>query len=183
MSEFIRCYPDMIDPALCRELIDRFDADTRKKTGQVVGQGNPKRSTDLAIRGLPDWEPMCARLDPCVVTSLRRYRADVPNFQDVHRAMRDTGYQLQAYQPNSVDGFDWHADAIDRTSCERFLAMIAYLNTVAEGGETEFRAQKLAVSPRAGSILWFPPGFEYVHRGKTPVGASKYVVTLFLVYL
>jgi hypothetical protein len=60
--------------------------------------------------------------------------------------------------------------------------MITYLNTVEVGGETEFRAQERAIPPRQGAVAWFPPGFEYVHRGRPPVSGPKYVVTSFLVY-
>jgi len=182
MDAFIRCYPGVIDEAICRQIIEKFDADPRKHEGRVLGAGAPKRSTDLVIRGLPDWEPLCKQLDSGVIASLKRYREDVPNFRDVHSRFRDTGYQVQRYAPNGSDGFDWHADVNSRQSAERLLAMIAYLNDVEVGGETRFRTQDLAIAPRAGSVLWFPPGFEYVHRGDTPISGPKYVVTLFLVY-
>ena len=107
----------------------------------------------------------------------------MPNFVDSQKLhLRETAYQVQCYQPNGKDGFDWHADVADRRSAERVLAMIAYLNDVEAGGETEFRAQALQVAPRRGTILWFPPTFPYLHRGAPPISGPKYVITCFLVY-
>src|SRR5262249_5516719 len=155
-------YPEMIAPDVCRAVIEAFETDPRKRPGEVIGRGQAKRSVDLHVRALPEWESLCRRLDEGIVASLRRYREEVENFRDIHTKIQDTGYQIQRYLPNGVDGFAWHADARDAASCHRFLAMIAYLNTVDEGGATEFRAQGVSIAPRAGSVLWFPPGFEYV---------------------
>ncbi len=189
MDPFIRIYPDLIDPFLCKAIIDRFDGDERRHAGRIGARVSTredpglKRSTDLEIRTLADWEYLCRPLDQAMSQSLRRYREDVPNFGDTHRmALRETAYQVQCYQPNGSDGFDWHADIADRASADRVLAMIAYLNDVAEGGETEFRAQEVKVVPRRGTICWFPPSFPYMHRGAVPRSGPKYIITCFLSY-
>lgn len=184
VDPFIRSYPEMIDPFLCKAIIDRFDGDSRRQPGKVgYGESALKRSTDLEIRTLPDWEYLCRPLDQVMFHGLRRYREDVPNFADTHRTtLRETGYQVQCYQPNDRDAFDWHADVGDRSSAERVLALIGYLNDVEDGGETEFRSQDLKIKPRRGTIVWFPPTFPYVHRGNTPRSEAKYIITAFLTY-
>lgn len=185
VDPFVRVYPDLLEPFLCQTIIDKFEADTRKGAGKVEGYGThaAKRSVDLVISEHADWEYLCRAVELAVATSLRRYRADVPNFDETQRgALRETGFQVQRYEPNGTDGFAYHADVASRPSSERVLAMIAYLNDVAEGGETEFRAQELKVKPKRGSILWFPPTFPYVHRGLVPISNAKYVITCFLIY-
>jgi hypothetical protein len=184
VDPFIRSYAGALDPFLCESIVRKFDQDERRAPGQIgLGQSEVKRSVDLEIRSLPDWEYLCRPLDQAVSATLRRYREDVPNFVDSQKVqLRETGYQVQCYQPNGSDGFDWHADVADRRSAERVLAMIAYLNDVEAGGETEFRAQAQKVAPRRGTILWFPPTFPYLHRGTAPVSGPKYVITCFLVY-
>jgi len=182
MHPFLRLYPGMVSAEVCAEVIRTFEGDARKGAGRAGGaQAGVKRSTDLIINGLPEWQGLRAQLDAGVITSLRRYRDEVPNFGLVHQRIRDTGYQIQRYLPGG-DGFDWHADSASADSCSRFLAMILYLNTVEAGGHTEFRHQALAIAPCVGSILWFPPGFEYLHRGTAPISGPKYVVTTFLCY-
>lgn len=185
VDPFVRAYPDLIEPFLCATIIEKFEADQRKVPGRVEGYGTSaaKECTDLVIYDHADWEYLCRAIDRPVATSLRRYRADVPNFDETQRGvLRETGYQVQRYLPNGKDGFAWHADVASRGSCERVLGMIAYLNDVEEGGETEFRSQQLAIKPRRGTIVWFPPTFPYVHRGRTPISGPKYIITCFVVY-
>jgi hypothetical protein len=183
VDPFIRFYPDAIEPSLCQSIIDKFDGDPRRHAGNVEGPAAVKRSTDLEIGELPDWEILCRALDVPVSASFRRYRQDVSNFGETHPGLlRETGYQLQCYRPGGQDGFDWHADVTTRSSAERVLAMIAYLNSIDDGGDTEFRAQALSIAPRRGGILWFPPTFPYVHRGTVPRSGPKYIITCFLLY-
>jgi hypothetical protein len=185
VDPFVRVYPDLIEPFLCASIIDKFEADTRKVPGRVEGYGRSaaKECVDLVIHELPDWEYLCRALELPVATSLRRYRAEVPNFDETQRgALRETGFQVQRYLPNGQDGFAWHSDVASRPSSERVLGMIAYLNDVAEGGETEFRSQQLSIKPKRGTIAWFPPTFPYVHRGATPISGPKYIVTCFVIY-
>jgi len=179
---FIRLYPDMLPAARCREIRARFDGDARVGAGRALGAADAKRCRELVITQLPEWAEASAAIRATVQASAGRYREDVLPFKLIHKQVRDSGYQIQRYDPNGSDGFDWHADAINRDSCTRLLAMILYLNDVADGGETEFFAQKLKVQPRAGAVLWFPAGFEYMHRGLAPRSEAKYIVTTFLVY-
>lgn len=172
---------DALAPALCESIIARFETDPRKSAGGVIGVGSPKRSTDLGIARLAGWEDVARELDRAIVASAHRYRDKYPTLGRVLREIRYTGFQIQRYLPGGDDGFDWHADRINLATADRVLALVLYLNTVAEAGETEFLVQKLRVQPRAGAALWFPPSFEYLHRGNTPRGGPKYVVTTFLV--
>ena len=57
------------------------------------------------------------------------------------------------------------------------MAYILYLNTVKEGGETEFLYQHLRVKPEAGTFLLFPADYMYTHRGNPPLTEEKYIVT------
>jgi hypothetical protein len=177
---FIRVYENGLDPETCREIIARFYADPRKGAGRVEGIGSPKRSIDLGVSTLSGWQDLAPALNRAVVSSAMRYRDEHPTFRRLYRDIRHTGYQIQHYRPGGDDGFDWHADIVDLATSNRILAMILYLNTVEVGGETEFRDQGLAIRPREGSVVWFPPSFEYFHRGRTPVSGPKYIVTSFL---
>ena len=61
--------------------------------------------------------------------------------------------------------------AVDRT-----LAWMVYLNTVPEGGETEWLYQKKRVSPEKGTVVIWPGGFTHLHRGNPPM-SDKYIAT------
>jgi hypothetical protein len=60
---------------------------------------------------------------------------------------------------------------------KRVLVYSIYLNTVEDGGETEFLYQSQRVKPVKGRIVIWPAGFPYVHRGNPPLSGEKYIVT------
>ena len=77
----------------------------------------------------------------------------------------------------------WHVEHAKGNDCEeRVLAYTIYLNTVEEGGETEFLYQSQRVKPIKGRIVIWPAGFPYVHRGNPPLSGEKYIVTSWISY-
>jgi len=77
----------------------------------------------------------------------------------------------------------WHIEhSNDRDMCKRVLVYSIYLNTVEEGGETEFLYQSQRVRPLKGRIVIWPAGFPYVHRGNPPLSGEKYIVTSWISY-
>ena len=55
--------------------------------------------------------------------------------------------------------------------------MQLYLNTIEDGGETEFLYQGKRVKAEQGKLLIWPAGFTHVHRGNPPLKESKYILT------
>jgi hypothetical protein len=51
---------------------------------------------------------------------------------------------------------------------------------VDSGGETEFFHQQVKIPPRAGNLLIFPAGWNYMHCGQVPLSADKYVISSFI---
>ena len=77
------------------------------------------------------------------------------------------------------EGFGWHIDS-DPFNTERCLAIVAYMNDVAEGGETEFAHQGLKVAARKGRVALFPPYWSHLHQGAKPVSGPKYTIAAFM---
>ena len=80
--------------------------------------------------------------------------------------------RLKKYERNRGFFHD-HVDVGNYDSARRFLVFFAYLNTVEEGGETEFVDLDLQVSPECGTVLVFPATWEFIHRGNIPVSRDK----------
>jgi hypothetical protein len=66
---------------------------------------------------------------------------------------------------------------MNREISQRLLVFILYLNTIEEGGETEFLYQKKRIQPVEGRLLIWPAGFTHTHRGNPPLKDNKYIVT------
>lgn len=52
----------------------------------------------------------------------------------------------------------------DQGVSSRVLSVLLYLNDDYEGGEIEFRHSNIKFKPEAGSVLFFPSNFLYVHE-------------------
>jgi len=52
----------------------------------------------------------------------------------------------------------------DQGISSRVLSVLLYLNDDYEGGEIEFRHSDIKFKPKAGSVLFFPSNFLYVHE-------------------
>ena len=58
---------------------------------------------------------------------------------------------------------------------------VYYFNDVEEGGETEFRGDKV-IEPKQSRLVIFPSGWNYIHRGNPVLAGSKYIATCFSLY-
>jgi hypothetical protein len=181
--QFITLYQGL-EPHECRTVIERFDADDRKSRGEVYRQGSfrsreasIKRSWDLEVLDQGDWAPVFRLIHPRIQACIQHYLSRSPILQSFD--LQVTGYKIQMY-PRGEGRFGWHADSTGRGVQSRQVAMILYLNDVAEGGETEFFHQGLKIAPRAGQLLLFPAGWNYMHCGQVPTSGDKYVLQTFV---
>lgn len=71
----------------------------------------------------------------------------------------------------------WHYETPSVLVSHRFLAWSLYVNTVDEGGETEFLYQQQRVSAVQGRLVIWPAGFTHTHRGNPPLSGNKYLLT------
>lgn len=70
--------------------------------------------------------------------------------QTMHLLRYDQSGHLPAHQDQGVSS--------------RVLSVLLYLNDDYEGGELEFRHSGIKLKPEAGSVLFFPSNFLYVHE-------------------
>ncbi|UTA49014.1 2OG-Fe(II) oxygenase [Simiduia sp. 21SJ11W-1] len=95
---------------------------------------------------------------------------------------------LQKYTAGRGGYHHWHSEFYPhptdprQESLHRVLVFMYYLNTVAEGGETEFLYQRTKLAPQAGSLVLFPTDFTHTHRGCVPQSGDKYILTSWVLY-
>jgi hypothetical protein len=71
----------------------------------------------------------------------------------------------------------WHCESATKNLSDRFIAFGLYLNTVEEGGETEFLHQHKRFAPIRNRLLIWPAQFTHTHRGNPPLKGEKYLLT------
>lgn len=84
--------------------------------------------------------------------------------------------QLQKY-PLGGGFHKWHSERNGPLKSNRHLVFMTYLNTIKDGGETEFFYQKLKVKPRRGLTLIWPADWTHTHRGLPSMTEEKCIVT------
>lgn len=174
LAEYVYALDAALSADFCQRVIDKFESDPRKQKG-MIGEGvfrpDIKRSLDLQVSGVVDWE----QEDEVFVTSLRSSLAFLSKtFPHTSFDGSDEGYQIQKTLPGDfyVRHVDWAP-----TQATRSFVVIWYLNDVDSGGETFFEYQNLKVKPEVGKMLIFPPYWMFPHQGLTPVSGTKYICT------
>lgn len=174
----------LISQQLCQRFIELYELDGRKHPGFTASfagerqlEAEIKVSTDLDVQTDSIWSAAFTELRSAVTTVILSIAAQFPSLQVA--PLRCTGYKIQHYKHNAGH-FKWHFDALGPGGWDRQLAVIVYLNSVAEGGETSFHRQKLQIKPVAGDAVFFPTFWTHLHRGEVPRSGDKYVISSFI---
>jgi hypothetical protein len=185
-AECIFYAKELLSKDLCRTLIENYMRDVRKHPGYAVSGRSEKTSlddvkvsTDLELATAGVWAAAHAELHSAVSSAVASVAAQFPSLRVF--PLRCTGYKIQHYRKNEGH-FKWHFDALGPGAWDRQLAMIIYLNSVEDGGETCFHRQKLRVKPVAGDALFFPTFWTHMHCGEIPKSEDKYVISSFVTF-
>lgn len=186
LRHFIRVYDGALAPSASERIVALFEGAPQHHIGprgRPVGQRDTERNFNWVQMNTSELAEFAA-LDREIVEAVNRH---------VDRYVADTGYGLfpygfeefliKRYRPAAQDQFPAHVDVSNANTMHRMLALVLYLNDVAEGGETAFLKLDLKVAPRRGRLLMFPPNFLYPHAGLPPRGATKYILGTYLIYI
>lgn len=174
MTDFIGTYK--ISEEICDRIIE-FHSNGEQHEGVVGGcvvNKNRKESMDVVLEG-PLWEEYIVELQ----TALNQYIKEYPYCNYYSAFSINETINIQRYEPVTGGFKGWHCErpaAIEKFG-KRHLVFMTYLNTVEEGGETEFAHQNLKIKPEKGKTLIWPTDWMFTHRGLTAPNEVKYVVT------
>ena len=86
-------------------------------------------------------------------------------------------FKIQKYLP-SEGYFATHCENDGLPNCRmRMLAWMVYLNTVTDGGETEFPCQGVKFQPHCGDVLIWPAYWTHPHHGLASPSQEKIIMT------
>ncbi|MGB0575550.1 MAG: 2OG-Fe(II) oxygenase [Alphaproteobacteria bacterium] len=180
---FLNIYPDVISPEICKEVIARFNQDSRVTHSKTQGNDNPsdRKGQMLGIGILPEWQEISAMIQQAIEERIHHYAETYLSFKRVLMTDKCVLTPLQLERIDPGQGFDWHSDASTPETNNRVLATILYLADISSGGQTQFAFQMSGIQPQAGSLLLFPPFWTHLHRGETPAQGTKYNLTNFVI--
>ena len=185
MNEFIWHQDNVLSEEFCQQVIDKFESlphHHRHREG-IVADGvrrHIKQSYDHLINNNNDeWKDIDKVFFDKLSYGLQTYSEYLKGINPklsyiVGNKARDTGYQIQKTMPGGF--YHWHHDFCVRTEGPRILTYIWYLNTITEGGYTEF-VDGTSIQPKQGKMVIFPATWTCLHRGVPPIFEEKYIVT------
>jgi len=180
MDKFVRTC-ECFDEKTCRVIIDLFENSQVKE--RIENAGVPT-FTQVNINSSGKADKFMQLLCYKIVEVIKEYKKDLPEFVNwFPDKFAFEELRIKKYEPNSDDEFGLHVDVQDHQSAKRYLAFLVYLNDDFKGGETTFPYHNLTVKPETGTVLVFPPTWQYPHRGM-PVrsGSPKYIMSTYLHY-
>ena len=175
LLDFVKTY-DVMEDEFCKGLISLFK-----------NNESQHRHNDNKVQRFTEWnftQNSSTQIQPIievVLTALDKYLADVPQYyRNFSEGLSLEEFRVKRYRGGTDEQFDWHVDVGDKVSCKRYLSFLFYLNDEYEGGETEFR--ETTFTPKKGTVLIFPPTWQYPHRGCPVTSGDKYIMSTYLTY-
>ena len=165
-DNFIGIYTDAVPRSFCnwlKEYMDNsslcsFDSSQVKDKRISMEAFSPKEAAELMNY-----------VNNCLV----RYSNEYPYIKGSNYISANVNLQ----KTSPTEGYHvFHSENHAWLAVDRTLAWMVYLNTVPEGGETEWLYQKKRVSPEKGTVVIWPGGFTHLHRGNPPM-TDKYIAT------
>ena len=195
MEQYIYTNTNSLSAEICNHLIKLFEEEDTKYKGVTFGgfDENIKDTMDYRIpmnKENNKWVRIVQLLNKELSHNIKTYISEINKSIDIIEELSTKKYQLFHKGPVTYDTFliqryrknkgkyIYHDDAqiCWKERKYRILTYIWYLNTVHEGGETEFWA-KYKINPTVGKLVIFPATWTYPHRGKMPISNDKYILT------
>lgn len=159
-----------IDSDLCDKIVEEMDEQDQEWTNSTRGYwlvSSEKIKTSLLEQYKKE-----------IFTAVSEYKIIFNHaFKGMEAMELEEPFNFQNYAP----GYNysvWHCENNGKNPYDkRVLAFMTYLNTVENGGETEFLYQNMKVTPKKGKTLVWPAYFTHTHRGLPAPTEKKCIVT------
>lgn len=190
-DNFVKCYENVLTDEECKRTIEQFEvlASGGFAVNRQQAESSPKNLkqdlscsfTDLLIQNFNKSISVQAINDK-ISEYMSLYETGMfGSMQSNVFPASQAGVKVQKTNPS--EGYHvWHCENSSLHCKGRFLTWILYLNTIEEGGETEFIHLSERVKPVAGTLVVFPAGWTHTHRGNPPLLESKYIMTGWMEY-
>ena len=190
MTNFIQRISGTISKEECNTVIDFFENNKeRQSEGRVGADGrlDSKLKIDTEIFISLDEVIEDSRLNP-VARALKNacdeYVENYPFLLKLSNWNVSDVFKIQKYNPNEAY-FGKHCEnggAVNGDMERRLIALMVYLNTVTDGGQTCFPTQNISFSPKVGDILMWPAYWTHPHHGIASPTQTKYIMTAWYLF-
>ena len=166
IARYDNVLPNQVISDLTRCIDDNITYSTRS--------GNVVQDKQLSLD--PFWPEMAAHINQSLLDlTLKDYLDKFPCLR--YNTEWTSGITL-LQKTSPMEGYHtWHCEDSAWKNNSRAIAWMIYLNTVEEGGETEFLYQQKKFKPTRNTALLWPGSWTHQHRGNPPLSGNKYILT------
>jgi hypothetical protein len=190
MDNFIQRTSGILSQQECDAVIDFFESNKERQFVGTVGGKQiyaPKHKLDTEL--VVDLKELIEdkKLEPvakALYKACQEYCQNYPFLIKIKEWNVDTIFKIQKYNPNEAY-FAEHCEnngSVDGNMERRLIALMVYLNTVTDGGQTHFPTQNISFSPKVGDVLMWPSYWTHPHHGIPSPTQSKYIITGWYVF-
>ena len=190
MDNFIQHTAGLLSKQECDTVIDFFENNDECHFQGITGsQGlsNPKHKIDTEMSITVKELCVDIRLHSvsrALQTACDEYIKNYPFLRKMKEWTVYSEFKIQRYNPNEAY-FVEHCENEGATKSEcvrRLIALMVYLNTVTDGGQTNFPTQNISFSPKVGDVLMWPAYWTHPHHGIVSRTQKKYIITGWYVF-
>ena len=188
MKNFIEGYVNALTSEECAKIISFMNEDGRLGPGRVK---EPNTGKDIVMKEYKDSSDV--RMDmredneinkiilPSIKKCISLYTKKHPQMNNIDYWELDYIYNLQKYNPGQCFASS-HCENTSIETSYRVLAWMYYLNTVKDGGGTQFDNYEIAVKAVEGRCLIWPAYWTHFHHGIVSKTETKYIATGWFLY-
>ena len=197
IKDFVGIFPNAVSKEYCQRCIGQFELVNKGLPGhggrvlsrQQIEPDVPQQKKDSDVYFLTEatdsilltkTDGLLQEFDRAVWECYAEYAKKYGILNSLARHIISPYIKIQRYKP--TQGYHvWHDENSQVNNANRLLAVSLYLNTVDEGGETEFLYQRMRVKPEQGTLVIHPGGFTHTHRGNPPLKGIKYYMNTWII--
>jgi len=188
MKNFIEGYVNALTSEECAKIISYMNEEGRLAPGRVM---EPNTGKDIIFKEYKDSSDV--RMDlreeneinkiilPSLTKCISLYTKKHPQMNNIDYWEVDHIYNLQKYNPGQCFS-STHCENASKVTSHRVLAWMYYLNTVKDGGGTQFDNYEIAVEAVEGRCLIWPAYWTHFHHGIVSKTETKYIATGWFLY-
>ena len=185
---FIEGYVNALTSEECAKIISYMNEDGRLSPGRCK---EPNTGKDIVLKEYKDSSDVRMDLreeneiNKIILPSLKKcislYTKKYPQMNNIDYWELDYYYNLQKYNPGQCFASS-HCENTSIETSYRVLAWMYYLNTVKDGGGTQFDNYEIAVKAVEGRCLIWPAYWTHFHHGIVSKTETKYIATGWFLY-
>jgi len=167
---------------LCKEIIRFFDENKKLQKNGVTASGTNytnKKTTDISINpnDLKNDKYKCFNsyideLYKCFID----YQLQWPFLKKMVKNVDIGSFNVQKYSKG--DHFSQiHTERADLKTSNRLFAWMTYLDSVEDGGTTNFLHYGIKIKPEIGKTLIWPAEWTHAHSGEILNSGEKHIIT------